>query len=133
MPYFISILAKQEPFPFDVDSAKRTMFSCNYDLDMEPSSRVDDAIGKMITNAGIAVDNVSLFYGPDAPIPTGDGPYTTISPTGGMHPHETHNGENYSRPTIQIITRAKKFSVARDKAFAIYSALHGQRGIEVVL
>jgi hypothetical protein len=89
---------------------------------------LDDLV-TILTAAGVGVANVSIFASSKATIPTGAGPYISVSETGGTSPDETHNAarfENmpaYQRPNAQIFVRAASYPVARAKAEAAYSAL----------
>jgi hypothetical protein len=68
-----------------------------------------------------------IYMGSRANIPSGDGPYITITETGGSDPTRTQNqpAAATQRPTAQILTRAKSYQIARTKARAAYLALDG--------
>jgi hypothetical protein len=129
---YLEILARQRPFPFDVDDNDRVLFSCNYDaLAAAPVTAFEDEIMKLISNAGLGTFGVDSFIGPDAVVPTGDGPYINIIDTGGLDPMETHNGSTYERLSVQIVVRATNFTAARTRALAVWRTLDGVRDTTV--
>ena len=89
-------------------------------------SFIDDIASRLVAQ-GAGVINVSIFRGSTALIPTGDGPYISITETGGTAPTRVHNMKIAStqRPTAQIVTRAKTYQVARSQARLAYLALDG--------
>jgi hypothetical protein len=93
----------------------------------------DDIVTILVTaKVGVAGANAAggIFVSSKAAIPTGAGPYLSISETGGSSPEDTHNAARYSsmpayvRPNAQILVRASSYSVARTMAEAAYSALY---------
>lgn len=72
--------------------------------------------------------NSDLLASANAVVPSGpttDGPYTSLRATGGSGPSWTHNrvGPAYQHPGCQVITTAKSFSVAYDRAYTTYNVL----------
>lgn len=132
MTYYLEILAVQDPAPIGVDGNNRTIFSCNFDVYAEgPVSNLEREVASILSAAGFATLNVDTFIGPATILPTGAGPYTTIIKTGGVSPRETHNGTRYERPSFQVLTRAKDYSLASTRALATYRALDGVRNTTV--
>lgn len=129
MSRYIEILAVQRPFPFNVDSRDRVMFSMNFTA--QADSNVDEweeELAQIIVDAGDGTLDTDLFIGPEAPIPTGDGPYITIIDTGGQEQVETHDGITYERLSAQIVVRAQSYKTARTRALAVWRDIHGTRG-----
>jgi hypothetical protein len=86
-----------------------------------------DEIMIRLVAAGVGVKGANLFLGSNAIIPKGDGPYLTVSETGGTAPTRIHNQTraNTQRPTAQIAVRAALYPPARTMAQAAYDALDG--------
>jgi hypothetical protein len=86
-----------------------------------------DEIAARLVAQGVGVIGSSIFLGSKAVIPTGDGPYLSLTETGGSGPTRVHNvpGAKTQRPTAQIAVRARSYLVARTKAKEAYLALDG--------
>lgn len=130
---YLSILAIQEPTPFMVDGVARNAFTQNFNAQAaHPVDKFEEDIYNILMEANVVTGlGQDVFIDPNAVIPTGNGPYTTIFRTSGLSPLETHNGDKYERLSVQIVTRAKSYVTARNKAIAIWRALDGQRNREV--
>ena len=79
----------------------------------------------LIVAAGLGVIATDLFYGPNAPIPTGSGPFTTVLDTGGTEPLETHDARRYERLSFQVLVQGLSTSATRTRANLIWDALDG--------
>ena len=87
-------------------------------------------IANRLAAQGVGVLGATLFIGSQAGIPNQDGPFVTIVETGGTNPARRQNNDSgYQRPTAQITSRAKDYSIARSKAAAAYAALGGTDGL----
>lgn len=86
-----------------------------------------DEIAARLVAQGVGVIGSSIFLGSKAVIPAGDGPYISLTESGGSGPTRIHNkaGANTQRPTAQIAVRARSYLVARSKAKEAYLALDG--------
>lgn len=86
-----------------------------------------DEIAKRLADKGVGVVSSNIFKGSNAVIPTGDGPYLTVTSTGGSAPTRVHNKKaaNTKRPTAAVTVRAKSSAVALNMAHAAYDALDG--------
>ncbi len=86
-----------------------------------------DEIAARLVSAGVGVIGSSIILGSKGVIPVGDGPYISITETGGSGPTRVHNqgAANTQRPTAQILVRAKSYLTARTKAKEAYLALDG--------
>lgn len=85
----------------------------------------DDDLVVLYVAAGVGVAGTTIFKSSKAAIPDGDGPYLSLTPTGGAGPKRTHNAvatPAYQRPSAQIVCRAKTWTAARAMARAAYSA-----------
>lgn len=86
-----------------------------------------DEIASYLEAQGVGVVGTSIFKGSKANVPTGAGPYLSLTETGGSAPTRVHNkrGANTQRPTAQILVRAQNYLVARSMSKAAYEALDG--------
>jgi hypothetical protein len=86
-----------------------------------------DEIANKLVSASVGVLGTNIFLGSGAVIPAGDGPFMTITETGGSAPTRVHNvaAAHTQRPTAQIAVRAKSYATARAMAKLAYSALDG--------
>jgi hypothetical protein len=82
----------------------------------------------LVEQAGLGTYGTSLFKGARSIIPAGDGPFTTITLTGGAGEEGTHNMSRtdvaYERPSGQVTIRATDTVVAEVQAFALYNLLN---------
>lgn len=88
-----------------------------------------DEIAARLVAQGVGTIGSNIFLGSKAVIPAGDGPYLSLIETGGSGPARTHNGEPVTRPTAQVLCRAKSYTVARGKLKDAYNALGGAQGL----
>lgn len=131
MSRYLTIVARQAPFSISLDETNRTLFSCNYSAVSDGITEIEEDFCKLISDAGLGTLGTDLFIGPDAKIPGGDGPITSVAEYdtgGGM---ETHNNDVYPDRAVQVVVRATNFRTARTRAQAIWTLLHGQRNITV--
>ena len=80
-----------------------------------------------LVSLSLGVYGSNLFLGSKAHIPSEDGPYISLTETGGTGPTRVHNqtGALTQRPTVQVLVRAKRYDIARAKAKEVYLALDG--------
>jgi len=86
-----------------------------------------DEIAAYLEAQGVGTVSSNIIKGSRGVIPTGDGPYLSLTETGGSAPGRIHNVRTAhpQRPTAQICVRAKRYDVARAMADAAYVALDG--------
>jgi len=86
-----------------------------------------DEIAARLVSQGVGVLGSNIILGSKGVIPAGDGPFISLTETGGSAPTRVHNQSvpNTQRPTAQITVRATSYFVARTKAKAAYLALDG--------
>lgn len=77
---------------------------------------------------GVGVYGMNIFIGSKAAIPTGDGPYLSISETGGSAPSLTQNGST-TNPSAQVSCCAATMSAARTMLQLAYDAFGGADGL----
>ena len=133
MSFYLEIISTTRPFPFNVDDNNRVMFSANFTA--EARSVVDDwelEIARLVTDAGLGTFNTDVFAGPLSVIPKGDGPYISISDTGGAGQTDTHNNDIYEKLSAQVVVRGINYTTTRAKALAVWRVLHGVRNTTVV-
>lgn len=87
---------------------------------------VDEIVARLVAQS-VGTVGSNIFMGSKAVIPSGDGPYLTVTETGGSAPMRIHNEAiaHVQLPTAQIAVRAKSYSVARAMIKAAYLALDG--------
>lgn len=131
LSYYIHILARQSPFEYGKDPLNRVLFSCNYDCRaVYPVASFIREMAKLITDASLALSGVDLFIGPQAEIPSGDGPYITLKQTGGFSPDESHDTK-FLNLGLQIITTSLDYDEGDNKAKLIHELLDGKRSFTV--
>lgn len=131
MSYYIHILARQSPFEYGKDPLNRVLFSCNYDCRaVYPVTSFIREMAKLIVDAGLGTSGVNLFIGPQAEIPSDNGPYITLKQTGGFSADESHDTK-YLNLGLQIITTALDYDQGDIKAKSIYALLDGKRSFTV--
>lgn len=88
---------------------------------------VIDEIAAYLVAQGLGTYGANIIAGARGEVPTGDGPYLSLTETGGTAPTRVQNkaGASTTRPTVQIAVRAKSYAVARAKCKAAYDALDG--------
>lgn len=91
-----------------------------------------DEVAARLASLGVGTVGSDIFLGSKAVIPTGDGPYLSLIETGGTGSRRTHNGTPVAKPTAQILSRAKSYTVARTKLKAAWDALGGDKGLHNV-
>lgn len=91
-----------------------------------------DEIAARLVAQGVGTVGADIFLGSKAVIPPGDGPYLSITETGGTGSRRTHNGSAVAQPTAHILCRAKSYSVARSKLKQAFDALGGDKGLHNV-
>jgi len=107
------------------------MFSVNFRATLAaPSDKLELEIIKILSNAGLCTLNTSIFVGKKV-LPTGDGPYTYLRVYGGSEIEEMHSGEQYENPSFQIVVYAADYEVAKNKIYAIWRELDGQRNVTI--
>lgn len=140
MPRFVEIIADQRPFPYGLDEAGRTLFSCNFSALADAPAWIssgatmtsyEESIVGILSSAGLATLGTDTFIGPGVAIPAGVGPYVSLIDMGGLDPMEAHSGEKYERLTFQIVVRATSYVAARSRALLIWDALDGVRNSTV--
>lgn len=137
MSFYLWIVAEQRPFPFDLDEKGRTMFSFNITAQARGQvAKWADEIVKILVGAGVGTYGTmsdTIFIGPAAHIPDGDGPYISVIDTSAQAPDETHNNDFYDNLGAQIIVRALDSEVGETKALEARSALTPKRSYTVTL
>ena len=91
-----------------------------------------DEIKDHLVAQGVGVYGSSIFLGSKALIPLGDGPYLSLVETGGTGAVRSHNGTPVTRPSAQVLCRAKAINVARAKLKEAFDALGGAQGLHNV-
>lgn len=93
-----------------------------------------DELAARLVSQSVGTLGTNIFTGSSAVIPTGTGPYLTLSETGGAGPTRVQNASTpfTQRPTVQVLVRAKRiagvqeaYPAARAMSKLAYSALDG--------
>lgn len=91
-----------------------------------------DEIRDRLVAQGVGVYGSTIFNASTALIPGGDGPFISLTESGGSGSLRTHNGTAVARPSVQVLTRGKNYSVTRTKAKQAFEALGGDKGLHNV-
>lgn len=96
-------------------------------------SFIDDMAARLVSRS-VGTLGATIFESSAAAIPSGAGPYLTLSETGGVAPTRVQNKTSAAtqRPTAQVLVRAGRvpgvqeaWPAARAMAWAAYQALDG--------
>lgn len=133
MTKYYCIEALQRPFLLSqLDQESRSVYSVNFEgYGVESTHTFEDEIAALLELEEIATPMEDLFIGVLPVIANGAGPYIQIINTGGRSDTETHSGEKFSYPRVQILVRAASNPVARDLSHTIYNLLHQRRNVEL--
>lgn len=133
MSRFLHFPLLQEPFDMGaVDSLNRSRYVFNIVVEKTPSDTFLEELAAILVAAGVGRltgTSRNIFLTSSVSIPSGDGPYLSITDTGGPGGQKIHNQipPAYQRPGAQIVARAKNAADARRMAFAAYNALANVR------
>lgn len=124
MTWYREVNPVQEPFDLGLDASGRARVVFNIMVVKRASTTFLEEIRKILVNAGVAVFGTDLFETSKSNIPEGDGPYLSITETGGTAPERTQNVIGaYPQPSAQIVARATNYEDALAMAWAAYNAL----------
>ena len=86
-----------------------------------------DEIAARLVSQGVGVLGTSILLSSRTAVPSGDGPYISLTETGGSEPTRIQNqaAAATQRPSAQVLVRATDYAVARAKSAAAYNALDG--------
>lgn len=86
-----------------------------------------DEIAARLAALSVGTPGSNIILGSKGTVPVGDGPYLSLTETGGNGPRRVHNypGPNTQRPSAQVLVRASNYVAARTMAKAAYQALDG--------
>lgn len=86
-----------------------------------------DDVGARLVAQGVGVLGSNIFLGSRAVVPSGAGPYLTVSETGGVAPTriQGRTTPGTRRPTAQVLALATTYQAARAMIEAAYAALDG--------
>jgi len=123
--WYLDLSPLQEPFDIGLDEAGRAQCGFNIVARKRPSGTFVQELIAVLVAAGVGTEKVNLFGTSASAIPTGNGPFLSLRPTGGTAPEGTHNqgAGAYRRPGAQILVRAKTWVAAEAMALAAYNAL----------
>jgi hypothetical protein len=84
-------------------------------------------VSQRLVDQGVGALGTTIFVGSASVIPTGSGPYLTVSETGGSPPTRIQNQSSAATqcPTAQVLVRALTEQAARAMISAAYVALDG--------
>lgn len=136
MTDYRSIRAVSEPQDAGgLDEAGRRMCAFTVLVWKRPSPTFVLELIKILVDAGVGVDNVSIFGSSGAVIPEGDGPFLHVKAGGGAGAIGTHNdapAEWDRRPAAEILVHASTWQAAEAMAHAAYGAFVNIRNMAVV-
>ena len=124
---YLSIVAVGSILDVGVDGNDRQMFSINFEI--EADGWADTLLGeistRLIDQGACAALGTDIFWGSDADIPSGAGPFVHLLRTGGLAPRSAHGPtSNHERPGLQASIRAADYLDAEARAQAVRDALH---------
>ncbi len=127
MAFYMSIRADQRPFNLSETDNDLNMFVCNYTAQSfgDVDTWEDDLV-TVITGGGFGLTfGIDTFVGPKSILPNGDGPFVTVTDTGGARQDLFHGVidpvmENLS---AQITVRDRNFQSAQTLSLGIWRAL----------
>lgn len=87
---------------------------------------LEEIAGRLV-DQGVGVIGTNIFLSSAARMPVGNGPYLTLTETGGAAPTRVHNktSANTKRPSAQILVRASTEQATKTMIEAAYNALDG--------
>jgi hypothetical protein len=131
MTWYISIVPKQELMDLAVDDDSRSKVGFNVDIRKRPSATVLEEIYGLL--AGVVLPSGRILCSTKSIVPAGDGPFITLTETGGTGPQMMHDtiAPSYPRPSMQILARARDYVDARAAAQAAYDVLSVVRNRDV--
>jgi len=91
---------------------------------------IDEIAARLVAQGVGTINHATtngIYRSSQAKIPAGEGPFITITDTGGSGSTRVHNSKSAEThlATAQIVTRAAKYEVALAKAMQAYNALDG--------
>lgn len=121
-----------------LDDAERQKFGFNILVVCDNPTAIENEVGQVLITAGVVTSfGTDIYAMSKSTIPSGDGPYVSITATGGPLPERTHNADRdsglpaYRRLTVQVVARAKNSLTARAKAHACFDALFSIRNTTI--
>lgn len=134
---YLDVRDLQRPFdPGVLDANSRALRVFNVVATKVPSVDPELEVVRYLQDHGVGVEGATLFAGAHAVVPSGDGPYLTVSATGGPDGIRTHNvtqGPAYERPTFQVTVRARSVDAAVSMVWAAYNLLTAIRNQDLVV
>lgn len=91
----------------------------------------DEVVARLVAQ-GVGTYGTDIFGSSGATVPAGDGPYLSLTETGGSGASGTHNDTATENPTMQVLARARYAADARTLLKAAYDALGGANGLHNV-
>ncbi len=113
-----------------LDGAERQKFGFNILIVCDNPTQLEEEVGRVLITASVVTGfGTDIFAMSKSTIPEGDGPFVSLTATGGPLPERTHNADRdsglpaYRRLTVQVVARAANSLTARAKAHACFDAL----------
>lgn len=91
---------------------------------------VQDELAAYLSDKGVGTLGATIFLGSKAIIPTGDGPFLSLTETGGTNPRRSTTSKT-QRPSLQVLARAKRYIDARLMISKAYEVLDGVYNTEI--
>jgi hypothetical protein len=94
-----------------------------------PASFPNDIRDRLVAQA-VGVFGVNIFISGKAVIPSGSGPYLTLTETGGRAPTRNQNDTHpIAKPSMQLLSRATDAQVSRAMLQKAWDALGAENGL----
>jgi hypothetical protein len=120
----------QEPFDEGTDGDRRAIVGFNVDAEKHPSPTwLQELAGIFVDNGfGVIHETILLSSSTNIPgdgnseVPGGDGPFITITDTGGSPREHIHNSlDGYQRPSAKVRVHARLYLTAYNLAFQLHA------------
>lgn len=113
-----------------LDGAERQKFGFNILVVCDNPTQFEEEVARVLITASVVTGiGTDVYTMSKSKVPVGDGPFVSITATGGPLPERTHNADRdsglpaYRRLTVQVVARAANSLTARAKAHACFNAL----------
>ena len=130
MSYWREVEVMSDVADNGLDGSERQKYGFNMLVVCDNPTEFEDEVGRvLITASAVTGFGTDMYAMSKSTVPKGDGPFVSLTATGGPLPERTHNADRdsglpaYRRLTVQVVARAANSKTARAKAHACFNAL----------
>ena len=130
MSYWREVEVLSDIGDIGLDGSERQKFVFNILIVCDNPTQIEEEVGRVLITASVVTGfGTDIYAMSKSTVPAGDGPFVSITATGGPLPERTHNADResglpaYRRLTVQVVARAKNSLTARAKVHACFNAL----------